>query len=211
MKKKWISALVCMAMVLSLLPAAAFAEDGETVATSVTMGYSTILENDGIYVLAEGDIQGGPPAQYRVADRFAPAEETKVPEGDIKYNNETITVHGDVTFTSAGSSLIYVKSGPVMITGDEDASLTLKCTSGGSSIQISSANTSANLVLAGGVNFTATHESTVPAIGSYSKNNFKTAENYSGDIYLSSKSRAINGGNVNLKTSGSISLSNNVN
>lgn len=43
MKKKWISALVCMAMVLSLLPAAAFAEDGETVATSVTMGYSTIL------------------------------------------------------------------------------------------------------------------------------------------------------------------------
>ena len=54
MKKKWISALVCMAMVLSLLPAAAFAEDGETVATSVTMGYSTILENDGIYVPAEG-------------------------------------------------------------------------------------------------------------------------------------------------------------
>lgn len=81
MKKKWISALVCMAMVLTLLPAAAFAEDGETVATSVTMGYSTILENDGIYVPAEGDIQGGSPAQYRVADRFVPAEETKVPEG----------------------------------------------------------------------------------------------------------------------------------
>lgn len=131
--------------------------------------------------------------------------------GYIEYNNGTIIVHGDVTFTSAGSSPIYVKSGTLTITGDEDASLTLKCTSGGSPVQISSANTSANLALAGGVNFTATRESTVLAIGSYSKNNFETAENYSGDIYLSSKSRAINGGNVNLKTSGSISLSNNVN
>ena len=72
---------MCMAMVLLLLSVSAFAEDGETVATSVTMGYSTILENDGIYVPAEGDIQGGPPAQYRVADRFVPTEETKVPEG----------------------------------------------------------------------------------------------------------------------------------
>lgn len=111
--------------------------------------------------------------------------------GYIEYNNGTIIVHGDVTFTSAGSSLIYVKSGTVTITGDEDASLTLKCTSGGSPIQISSANTSANLVLAGGVNFTATHESTVLAIGSYSKNNFKTAENYSGGIYIYHQSRGL--------------------
>ena len=208
MKKKWISALVCMAMVLSLLPVSAFAEDDEAAATSVKMGYSTTLEDDGIYVPAEGDVQNGPPANIRVADKFVPTEETKNPEGGyIKYNNGTITVYGNVTFTTTASEPIYINSGTLTITGDEDASLTLKCTSGGSPIQIGSANTSANLVLAGGVNFTAIHESTVPAIGSYSKNNFETAENYSGDIYLSSKSMAINGGNVNLKTSGSISLS----
>ena len=211
MKKKWISALVCMAMVLTLLPAAAFAEDGETVATSVTMGYSTSSRTMEFMFLQRVIFKEDHLPNTVLQTDLYLQKRQKFLRGYIEYNNGTIIVHGDVTFTSAGSSPIYVKSGTLTITGDEDASLTLKCTSGGSPVQISSANTSANLVLAGGVNFTATRESTVLAIGSYSKNNFETAENYSGDIYLSSKSRAINGGNVNLKTSGSISLSNNVN
>lgn len=64
MKKKWISALVCMAMVLSLLPVSAFAEDGEAVTASVMIG-STTLEDGGIYVPATGEN-----SQYRVVDKF---------------------------------------------------------------------------------------------------------------------------------------------
>lgn len=170
---------------------------------TVSMGYSTILEDGGIYVPAEGDIQGEPPAQYRVVDKVSV---TPSSGNYVEYSNETITVHGNVTFTSAGSSPICVKSGTLTITGDEGSSLTLNG-SGGSPVQIGSSGTSANFVLAGGVDFTAAHENGVPVITSYSGNNFETAENYSGDISLSSQLMAVSGGNVNLKTSGSISLS----
>lgn len=73
MKKKWISALVCMAMVLSLLPVSAFAEDGEAAATSVKIG-STELENGGIYVPATGEN-----SQYRVVEQFVSGGGQKTP------------------------------------------------------------------------------------------------------------------------------------
>lgn len=57
MKKKWISALVCMAMVLSLLPVSAFAEDGE--ATAAATGAteqedSEIGSSDAEQIVSEG-------------------------------------------------------------------------------------------------------------------------------------------------------------
>ena len=57
MKKKWISALVCMAMALSLLPVSAFAEDGE--ATAAATGAteqedSEIGSSDAEQIVSEG-------------------------------------------------------------------------------------------------------------------------------------------------------------
>ena len=63
---------------------------------------------------------------------------------------------------------------------------------------------SANLVLTGDVDFTATQTGSAPAV---SVSGTLKTDNYSGDIAISGASNAITGGDVNLKTSGTISLS----
>lgn len=286
MKKKWISALVCMAMVLSLLPATAFAEEASVVTetgektdsvkeaeetekneetekteetkadetesaeeakkteaadeteqqpqlsdelaesysvmaqkavaeSTVSMG-TTTLEDGGMYVPAEGQI-AGPSAEYRVVDKFVPTEDEEVPESGnyVEYNNGTLTVHGNVAFTSGGPSILNVASGTLTVTGGEDTSLTLN---NGSSyaVSIGSSDSSANLVLAGYVDFTAEHtgdRGTAISING----DLKTAEGYSGDISISAKNNIVFykcGGNsgiaqIDLKTSGSVKMGTN--
>ena len=209
MKKKWISALVCMAMVLSLLPVSAFAEDGEAAATSVKIG-STELENGGIYVPATGEN-----SQYRVVEQFVSGGGAEAPDEYIEYNNGTLTVYGHVTLTSGGPSILNVASGTLTVTGGEDTSLTLN---NGSSyaVSIGSSDSSANLVLAGYVDFTAEHTGDYGTAISIN-GDLKTAEGYSGDISISAKNNIVFykcGGNsgiaqIDLKTSGSVKMGTN--
>lgn len=262
MKKKWISALVCMAMVLSLLPAAAFAEEASAVTetgektdsaeeakkteaadeteqqpqlsdelaesysvmaqkavaeSNVSIG-DTTLEDGGIYIPAV-DEEGhtGTPAQYRVVDKFVPTEDEEVPESGnyVEYNNGILTVYGNVVFTSGGPSILNVASGTLTVTGGEDTSLTLN---NGSSyaVSIGSSDSSANLVLAGYVDFTAEHTGDYGTAISIN-GALKTAEGYSGDISLSAKNNIVFykcGGNsgiaqIDLKTSGSVKMGTN--
>ncbi len=282
MKKKWISALVCMSMVLSLLPVSAFAEEASVVTetgektdsveeaeetekteetkadetesaeeakkteaadeteqqpqlsdelaesysvmaqkavaeSNVSIG-DTTLEDGGIYIPAV-DEEGhtGTPAQYRVVDKFVPTEDEEVPESGnyVEYNNGTLTVHGNVTLTSGGPSILNVASGTLTVTGGEDTSLTLN---NGSSyaVSIGSSDSSANLVLAGYVDFTAEHTGDYGTAISIN-GDLKTAEGYSGDISISAKNNIVFykcGGNsgiaqIDLKTSGSVKMGTN--
>ncbi len=72
MRKRIISMLLTVAMVMTLLPTAFAAGETET---KVQIGSET-LEDGGIYVPAAGN-----GSQYKVVDKFVPTEETNVPEG----------------------------------------------------------------------------------------------------------------------------------
>lgn len=187
------------------------------VESTVSMG-STSLEDGGIYIPAV-DEEGhtGTPAQYRVVDKFVPTEDEEVPESGnyVEYNNGILTVYGNVVFTSGGPSILNVASGTLTVTGGEDTSLTLN---NGSSyaVSIGSSDSSANLVLAGDVDFTAKHtgdHGTAISINGA----LKTAEGYSGDISISAKNNIVFykcGGNsdiaqIDLKTSGSVKMGTN--
>lgn len=190
----------------------------ESVAESnVSIGYTT-LEDGGIYIPAvdeEGHM--GTPAQYRVVDKFVPTEDEEVPESGnyVEYNNGILTVYGNVVFTSGGPSILNVASGTLTVTGGEDTSLTLN---NGSlyAVSIGSSDSSANLVLAGYVDFTAEHTGDYGTAISIN-GDLKTAEGYSGDISISAKNNIVFykcGGNsgiaqIDLKTSGSVKMGTN--
>lgn len=194
MRKRILSMLLTVAMLLTLMPMA-FAGSGATV--SVTMGNTTLTDGE-IYVPATGDY-----SQYLVATQFVRTGGTTVPMGGyIEYTNGTITVHGDVTFTSGGSSTLKVTGGTLKVTGDSSSSLKLQ-----NGKSYAAEISSADLVLDGDVNFSAEQTSSVPTVSLNGA--FKTNENYSGNITISGKNVAIykkSTANVDLTTSGDIEL-----
>ena len=152
MRKRIISMLLTAAMVLTLMPAA-FAAEGESGTVSVTIGSTELNNKGGIYIPATGN-----GSQYKVVEEFVPTGETEVPEGGIpyiEYKDGTMTVHGDVAFTSGGPVVLTVASGTLTITGDSDSSLTLN---GGNSPAVSVSgslktdNYSGNLAISGASN-----------------------------------------------------------
>ncbi len=188
MMKKYLSILLCLCMVLSLLPTAALAAD-------LTVSIGTTNLTDGKYYTVK---TGDDPSFALVEEaNEQPAESTPY----LYFSGGILTVSGDVSITSIGPFPLAISYDKLTIGGSGSLSLS---SSNSPAISISDAA----LTLSGSVDFSAEQNGSgaVPAIVNGS---METEDGYSGDITVSSNGNsAFNSMSaVDLQTTSNISIS----
>ena len=199
-KKKLLSAVLALSMVLTLMPPTAWAAGGGGTAAGISIGGTTLT--DGYYV-ADTD------AVVKRVDS-QPAGGT----GYLYYDASAgkLTVHGKVVLTGAGEGMSLTGSGITLDTGTRETdSLTFTKTAGVAVLSDSSGSSSGStLTLTGGGALTLQHKKDTAAVsGAVSLR----TDAFTGDISIGSAgSGAVsvsNNSSVNLITTGTLTLTGN--